>query len=185
MRHEHCTQPAAFYIGNTWDHYCCREIYINNTKHSRTCNTVFFKHKYLTMPTITPADGLILAADNMTAAIAGVVPPPNMTVDAIDQLMNIFKLQAEKEKNDATIQRVLKDCAQAERVRMEEGTKAPPRANPTTMPITEGNNLTITPPTTKTPTPAPIAKLSAAPSDKPTISFPRFEAEYPDVDLGI
>jgi hypothetical protein len=51
----------------------------------------------------------------LTAAIAGVVPPPNMTVDAIDQLMNIFKLQAEKETNDATIQRVLKDCTQAER----------------------------------------------------------------------
>ena len=89
---------SGFYIGNAWDHYRCHEIYINDTKHTRTCNTVFFKHKYLTMPTITPADALILAADNLTAAIAGVVPPPNMTVDAIDQLMNIFKLQDEKEK---------------------------------------------------------------------------------------
>jgi hypothetical protein len=124
------------------------------------------------MPTITPADALILAADNLTAAIAGVVPPPNMTVDAINQLMNIFKLQAEKEKNDATIQRMLKDRTQAERVRTEEGTQALPRADPTTMPVTEGNILNITPPTTGISTPAPIAMPSAAPSNKPTASFP-------------
>jgi hypothetical protein len=86
--------------------------------------------------------------------------------------MNIFKLQAKKEKNDATIQRVLKDCIQAERVRTEEGTQALPRANPTTMPVTEGNILNITPPTTGISTPAPIAMPSAAPSNKPTASFP-------------
>ena len=100
---------SGFYIGNAWDHYCCHEIYINDTKHTRTCNTVFFKHKYLTMPTITPTDALILAADNLTTAITGVVPPPNMTVDTINQLMNISKHQAKKKKKVATIQKVLKD----------------------------------------------------------------------------
>jgi hypothetical protein len=60
---------------------------------------VFFKHKYLTMPTLTPADALIKAVDNLTSAIAGVVPPPNMTTDAIDQLMHIFN---ETAKNNAT-----------------------------------------------------------------------------------
>jgi hypothetical protein len=78
-----------------------------------------------------------------------------------------------------------RDCAQAERVRMEEGTQAPPSADPRTKPITEGNILHINPATTVTPTPAPGTKPSAAPSDKPTTSFPRFEVEYPDVDLGI
>jgi hypothetical protein len=53
------------------------------------------------MPTITPADALILAADNLTAAIAGVVPPPNMTVDAINQLMNIFKQEREESSNNS------------------------------------------------------------------------------------
>ncbi len=119
-----------------------------------------------------------------------------MTVDAIDQLMNIFKQQAKKEKNDTTIQRVLKDCAQAERVRTEEGKQALSSAEPSTEPITKGNILhitptttgnilSITPPTTGTPTHSPIAKPSAAQSAKPTTSFPRFEVEYPDVDLSI
>ncbi len=131
------------------------------------------------MPIITPTDALILAADNLTAAIAGVVPPPNMTVDAIDQLMNIFKLQAEKEKIDATIQRVLKDRVQVERVHTEENRIAILGAEPTTEPITEGNILHITPKTTGN-----IVNIDK-PSYKPTTSFPRFEVEYPDVDLGI
>jgi hypothetical protein len=84
---------SGLYIGNAWDHYHCHKIYINDTRHTHTCNTVFFNHKYLTMPTLTLADALIRAVDNLTSAIAGVFPPPNMTTDAIDQLMHIFKQQ--------------------------------------------------------------------------------------------
>jgi hypothetical protein len=42
-----------------------------------------------------------------------------MTTEAIAQLIIIFKTQAEKEKNDATVQRVLRERAQAERVLTE------------------------------------------------------------------
>ena len=56
----------------------------------------------------------------MTDALAGVVPPPNMTQEAVDQLMLIFKQQTEKAKDDATTQRVLKERAQDERVHNEE-----------------------------------------------------------------
>ena len=74
---------------------------------------------------------------------------------------------------------VLKDCTQSERVRTKENTIAIPSAKPTTEPITEGNILHITPKTTGN------NVNIAAPSNKPTRSFPRFEVEYPDVDLGI
>ncbi len=50
---------SGFYIGNAWDHYRCHEIYINDMRHTCTCDTVFFKHNYLTMPTLTPANALI------------------------------------------------------------------------------------------------------------------------------
>jgi hypothetical protein len=146
---------SGFYIGNVWDHYHCHEIYINNTRHTRTCNTVFFKHKYLTIPTLTPTNALIQAADNLTSAIAGVVPPPNMTTDAINQLMHIFKQQAKTVKNNETFQRVLKKCAHAERV----CTKAEINPTPTTTP-------------------------SAEPTTNPTITFPELEIEYLDMDVG-
>jgi limonene-1,2-epoxide hydrolase len=72
------------------------------------------------MPTITPADALIRAADSLTDAIAGLVPTPTCTQDAVDQLMVIFKQQARAAKDAATAQRVLRECAQAERVIKEE-----------------------------------------------------------------
>ena len=43
-----------------------------------------------------------------------------MTRDVIDQLISIFKAQAEKEKDPVMAQRVAKEKAQAERVRNEK-----------------------------------------------------------------
>ena len=145
----------GFYIGNAWDHYRCHEIYINNTRHTYTCNTVFFKHKYLTMPTLTPADALIRAVNNLTKVIAGIAPPPSMTKNAIDQLMHIFKQQAETAKNNAAVQRVLKERTYAERVL----TKAQPNPTPTTTP-------------------------KAAPNATPTTAFPDLKIECPASDVG-
>jgi hypothetical protein len=45
-----------------------------------------------------------------------------MTTDAIDQLINIFKMQAEKEKDKVTVQRVLNEQAATQRVRNEAAT---------------------------------------------------------------
>jgi hypothetical protein len=86
------------------------------------------------MPSLTPADALIRAADDLTKALAGVIPPPNMTTDAIAQLINIVKTQAEKEKDKATLQRVLRENAQAERVLTKN--MAPP-TSPTNEPVAE------------------------------------------------
>jgi hypothetical protein len=110
------------------------------------------------MLTLTPSDALIRAADNLTNAIAGIIPPPNITTDAIDQLINIFKLQAEKEEDAATAQRVLKERAQAEKV----GTKTKDHS-PSTAPTAKPTTTTITSP----------------------MSFPPLEVEYPDLDTGM
>ena len=86
------------------------------------------------MPTITPADALIRAADDLTEALTGVVPPPSMTRDAVDQLMTIFKQQANKAKDEATTQRVLTERARAQRVHNEATTQP---ASPSTIPPLE------------------------------------------------
>jgi hypothetical protein len=87
------------------------------------------------MPTPTPSNALIRAADNLTDAIARIIPSPNITTDAIDQLINIFKLQAEKDKDAATAKRVLKEHAQAERVCTKIKDQSP-TAKPTTTTVT-------------------------------------------------
>jgi hypothetical protein len=60
---------SGFYVGNAWEHYRCHKIYICDTKHTRTCLTAFFKHNYLTMPTITPSNTHIRAAHYLIDAI--------------------------------------------------------------------------------------------------------------------
>jgi hypothetical protein len=83
------------------------------------------------MPSLTTVYALIQAADNLTTALAGGIPLPSMTTEAIAQLISIFKTQAEKEKDEATVQRVLRERAQAERVLTK--TIAPTK-NPTSEP---------------------------------------------------
>ncbi len=122
---------SGFYVGNSWEHYCCHEVFTTDTSHTQMCSTLFFKHKYLTMPTITTSNALIRAADNLTDAIAGIIPPPNITTNAIDQLINIFKLQATKNKDAASAQRMLKEWAQTARV-SNKTNKQSPTTEPTT-----------------------------------------------------
>jgi hypothetical protein len=136
---------SGFYVGNSPEHYCCHEVFITDTRHTRICRTVFFKHKYLTMPTLTQSDALICAADNLTDAIAGITPCPNITSDAINQLVVIFKTQATKSKDAKTAQRVLKELAQAERVSTENHMQTH-TAKPTTT-------------TTASPTPLPTLEV--------------------------
>ncbi len=92
---------------------------------------VFFKHKYLTMPSITPADALILASDNLMDAISGLLPTSTVAQDAVDQLMMIFKQQARDSIDAATAQRVLMDRAQAQRVVTEPQPQAQTAPTPT------------------------------------------------------
>jgi hypothetical protein len=110
------------------------------------------------MPTLTPSDALICATDNLTDAIAGIIPPPNITTNAIDQSINIFKLQAKKDKNATTAKRVLKEHAQAERVCTEIKNQSPSAA------------LNAKPTTTTVTTP---------------MYFPPLEVEYSDLDTGM
>ena len=72
------------------------------------------------MPALTTANTLIQAANILTEAIERKNPQPEMTWDAINQMISIFKAQAENEKDVVTAQRAAKERAQAERVRNEE-----------------------------------------------------------------
>jgi hypothetical protein len=131
------TVSGYYIIGNAWEHYRCHDVYVSTTKSMYTCKTVFFRHKYLTMPTTTPADALIKSSDNLIDAISGLVPKPTVTSDAIEQLMEIYKTQAHKSTCKAQTQRVLREKAQAQRVADNQQTIAQqmiPQQNPTSFP---------------------------------------------------
>ena len=113
---------SGYYLGNSKEHYQCHQIYTSDTRHTRVCDTVFFKHKYLTMPTITPADELVKAADNLVDAISGVIPKNSITEDAVLQLMAIYRKQALNASDAEFAQRVLRCLAETQRVQTEQGT---------------------------------------------------------------
>ena len=89
------------------------------TKGVRVAHTVFFKHRYLTQPTITDADAILLASDNLCAAIKGVAPDFGPTKTAIAHLIDIFKYQATAAETKVDAQWVLRDKAQDQRVATE------------------------------------------------------------------
>ena len=99
---------TGFYIGNAWEHYRCHQVWIVDTKDVRIGDTVFFKHKYLTMPTITTADALIKAADDLSKAVQKIFPQKG-SQEAVEKLMEIFKQESVKHEDAATSQRVKRD----------------------------------------------------------------------------
>ncbi|MBM5801495.1 MAG: hypothetical protein FJ077_11840 [Cyanobacteria bacterium K_DeepCast_35m_m2_023] len=66
---EHSTD--GWYIGTSTEHYRCHRIYVKQTRSERISDTVFFKHKYITQPTVTQADIIVKALDDLTQALKG------------------------------------------------------------------------------------------------------------------
>ena len=62
-------------------------------------NTIFFKHKYLTQPTVTPADANVKAYQNLMHAIQGI---PNSKgsahLAALQQLEQAFEPPQQQQK---------------------------------------------------------------------------------------
>ena len=70
----------GYVIGTSREHYRCYKTWIKETRATRVSGTVFFKHKYLTNPTVTPEDAIVAAANNLSNAIKR-----NMTAQQIGE----------------------------------------------------------------------------------------------------
>jgi hypothetical protein len=57
---EHCRK--GFVLGTSFEHYRGWEMWMIGTRSTRISATVFHKHKYISNPTVTPADTVIAAA---------------------------------------------------------------------------------------------------------------------------
>ena len=50
-------------------HYWCHIVYVKSTRSDRVSDTVHFKHKNITQPTITPEDTIVKALNDLTQAL--------------------------------------------------------------------------------------------------------------------
>ena len=110
---------SGYYVGCSHEHYRCHKVYITSSRSIRVCQTVFFKHKYLTQPSFTSHDALIEAADKLASAITRVLPADNVTKNGVTALLEIFTKQANVAKDKIEEQRARQSKAASQRVQTE------------------------------------------------------------------
>jgi hypothetical protein len=59
----------GWYLRTSPEHYQCHVIYVKKTRSERISDTVHFKHKYITQPTLTPEDTIVTALNDLTNAL--------------------------------------------------------------------------------------------------------------------
>jgi hypothetical protein len=62
----------GFYLKTSDEHYRTHVVFCKKTRAKRLADTVFFKHKYITQPTVTPADAIVNAITKLRHTIAGI-----------------------------------------------------------------------------------------------------------------
>jgi hypothetical protein len=77
----------GWYLQTSPEHYQCHVIYVKQTKSERVSDTVFFKTKYITEPTMTPADIITKALNDLTQALK-----VKNNVKGLDQIKALKKL---------------------------------------------------------------------------------------------
>ena len=93
---------SGYNVGTSFEHYRCYQVWTKDTHSVRVGNTVFFKHKYLTMPTITPGDAVVNAAEDLKRALIENISQGIEAKQGIEQLMKIFKQQREAKSKEQT-----------------------------------------------------------------------------------
>jgi hypothetical protein len=59
----------GWYLQTSPKHNRCHIVYVKNTRSKRVSDTVHFKHKYITQPTLTPEDTIVKAINDLTHAL--------------------------------------------------------------------------------------------------------------------
>ncbi len=80
----------GWYLGTSQEHYQCHIIHVKKTRSIRISDTVLFKVKYITQPTLTPVDTVIKAINDLTSTLKGARNVQGM--QQIDRLKKTDKL---------------------------------------------------------------------------------------------
>ena len=59
----------GWYLRTSDEHYRCHEVYVKRTRGVRISDTVHFKHRHITNPTLTPEDTIVRALTDLTEAL--------------------------------------------------------------------------------------------------------------------
>ena len=123
---------TGYYLGTSWEHYRCHEIWVKDKKTARIGQTVFFKHKYFTQHAMMDTDALIQSVDNLSSALQNAKPECDAMKAAANALVHIFRQKADIEASPADEKRQMRANTQRQRVATEESERQPQRVKQTT-----------------------------------------------------
>ncbi len=88
---QHCEK--GFVIGTLFEHYQCQKIWMKDMHGMRILGAVWFKHKYLTNPSVTPEDRIIAAIGELAKTLRTNISPQlyDNTVDKLQKLQDILQ----------------------------------------------------------------------------------------------
>ena len=120
----------GWYIGTSPKHYRCHQIWNQKTKAERICDTVFFKHKYLTQPTLSVEDQIIKAIRDLKDVIRqSKNKKGDVDSQALKQLSKIFN--SEEYNNQTEAQQAPRVHEERQAPRVQEERQAPRVQQPT------------------------------------------------------
>ena len=99
-------------MGSSQDHYRARRIYVKAAGAERVSEIVFFKHKYLTNPTVTHADIVVQAARELYNALSKKKQGmEKATVEGLRELSKIYLKTAEQSDAKGWTKEAVRDPA--------------------------------------------------------------------------
>eukprot|EP00804_Cyclotella_cryptica_P014867 CCRYP_020386-RA/>CCRYP_020386-RA protein AED:0.51 eAED:0.20 QI:0/0/0/0.66/0.5/0.33/3/0/654 len=87
---QYCTK--GFVLGTSIEHYRCWTIWTPVFRSTRISATVFFKHKYITNPTVTPADAIIAATENLAHVLMSITAATHLNATQLADLTRLHKI---------------------------------------------------------------------------------------------
>jgi hypothetical protein len=103
----------GFYLKTSEEHYRTHVIFVKKTRAKRLADTVFFKHKYITQPTITPADAIVNAFNKLRQAIQGIQhSKEDAQYEAIERIMQQAQQQPIQQAEQVQIPRVERELTE-------------------------------------------------------------------------
>ena len=61
----------GWYLRTSTEHYRSHLVHVKKTRSERITDTVWFKHKYITQPKVTPVNHIVKAINDLTCALKG------------------------------------------------------------------------------------------------------------------
>jgi len=96
---QHCKK--GYVLGTSFEHYRCQTVWMVDSHCRRTSGAVWFKHKYLTHPSVTPADRITAAIGGLAKTLTTGIPTQlrDDTLDKLKRLQDILDPQVTDESS--------------------------------------------------------------------------------------